>query len=386
MARKIFLILIFWVQILPVSAQNLHQLQLVLKFSHQNKAAHPQFYLAGNFNQWNPKDSLLQFHSEHDGKWICKINLPAGNYQFKITKGSWASVECQSDGSAINNHEINLLKDTTILLKPLAFQDEVEPKSIQHTQTAQVHILDSAFYMPQLHRYRRIWIYLPKDYQHSLKRYPVIYMQDGQNLFDKVTSGYGEWCVDEVLDSLSGKAVAASIVVGIDHGGEFRLNEYNPYDNEQFGKGEGDAFVDFLVQTLKPYIDAKFRTLTQVNYTTVAGSSMGGLISMYAVAKYPKVFGNAGVFSPSFWIAPQLYDFVQHQHLKNSRIYFVAGAHESEDMANDMERMYQLLLKDGLPKENMQLAIKVDGKHSEWFWHREFPDFYKWLVKAERAE
>lgn len=379
-------ILILWAQILPLSVQNLHQLRVVLEVSNQSKAVHHQFYLAGNFNQWNPKDSASQFHLESDGKWICQLNLPSGNYQFKITKGSWEGVECNEDGSSINNHEINLLKDTTVFIKPEAFKDEVASKKVAHTQSDQVHILDSAFYMPQLNRYRRIWIYLPKDYRHSTKRYPVIYMQDGQNLFDKATSGYGEWGVDEVLDSLAKKNVAESIIIGIDHGGEFRLNEYNPYDSERFGKGQGDAYVKFLVQTLKPYIDKNFRTLAQANYTTIAGSSMGGLISMYAAAKYPQVFGNAGVFSPSFWIAPKLYEFVHQHQMRKSKIYFVAGAHESEDMANDMERMYQLLLKDGLPKENMKLEIKVDGKHSEWFWHREFPDFYKWLVKTYPAE
>lgn len=379
-------ILILWAQIFPLSAQNLHHVRLVLEVSNQSKVAQHQFYLAGNFNQWNPKDSSFRFHKETDAKFVCDLNLPTGNYQFKITKGSWGSVECHSDGSSINNHEINLLKDTTVLVKPEAFKDEVAPKAIRHTQSAQVHILDSAFYMPQLHRYRRIWIYLPKDYQNSTKKYPVIYMQDGQNLFDQATSGYGEWGVDEILDSLSQKNVPESIIVGIDHGGEFRLNEYNPYDNEKFGKGQGDAYVDFLVQTLKPYIDAQFRTLAQAKYTTIAGSSMGGLISMYAAAKYPNVFGNAGVFSPSFWIAPKMYDFVHQQKIYQSRIYFVAGAHESEDMAGDMEKMYQLLLKDGHPKENMELKIKADGKHSEWFWHREFPDFYKWLVKIYPAE
>ncbi|MBD3748187.1 MAG: alpha/beta hydrolase [Sphingobacteriales bacterium] len=383
---KIVSILILWAQILPLSAQNIHQLKLILEASNQAQATQRQFYLAGNFNQWNPKDSSSEFYLQSNKKWVCNLNLRSGNYQFKITKGSWGSVECFADGSSIQNHEINLLKDTTIIIRPEAFSDEVTLKEIQHTLSAQVHILDSTFYMPQLHRYRRIWIYLPKDYQNVARKYPVIYMQDGQNLFDKATSSYGEWGVDEVLDSLSLKNVAESIIVGIDHGGEFRLNEYHPYDNDRFGKGQGDAYVDFVVQTLKPYVDKNFRTLAQAKYTSIVGSSMGGLISMYAIAKYPNVFGNAGVFSPSFWIAPKLYDFVHQQKNYQLRIYFVAGAHESEDMAGDMEKMYQLLLKDGLPKENMKLAIKADGKHSEWFWHREFPDFYKWLVKIYPAE
>lgn len=232
--------------------------------------------------------------------------------------------------------------------------------------------------MPYLALDRNVWIYLPPSYEKSSKRYPVIYMQDGQNLFDTKTSAYGEWGVDELLDSLSKTKKGECIVLGIEHSGANRSTEYNPFDSK-FGKGTGDDYIDFIANTLKPYMDKKYRTLSEVKYTTIAGSSMGGLIAMYAIAKYPKVFGNAGVFSPSFWIAPKMYDFVNHQKLKNSRIYFVAGAHESEDMANDMEKMYQLLLENGLPSSKMKLVIKEDGKHSEWFWHQEFTPFIDWL-------
>ena len=91
------------------------------------------------------------------------------------------------------------------------------------------------------------------------------------------------------------------IVVAIDHGGTKRINEYCPYDMEGFGKGEGDQYLQFLVKTLKPYIDKNYRTKKDKENTYIAGSSMGGLISMYAVLKYPYVFGGAGVFSPAFW-------------------------------------------------------------------------------------
>jgi predicted alpha/beta superfamily hydrolase len=117
-------------------------------------------------------------------------------------------------------------------------------------------------------------------------------MHDGQNVFDEATSAYGEWGVDEALDTL-GTRYKEIMVVAIDNSGDKRINEYSPYDMEKYGKGEGDQYVDFLVQTLKPYIDKHYRTKKDEKNTFIAGSSMGGLISFYAILKYPKVFGGA---------------------------------------------------------------------------------------------
>jgi predicted alpha/beta superfamily hydrolase len=119
--------------------------------------------------------------------------------------------------------------------------------------------------MPQLGRQRRIWIYLPAGYTSSPKRYPVIYMHDGQNLFDDYTSGYGEWGIDEMMDKVSPQNQC--IIVGIDHGGDFRVTEYDPYDSK-YGKGRGDDYVEFLVKALKPYIDAHYKTIADAKHTT----------------------------------------------------------------------------------------------------------------------
>jgi metallo-beta-lactamase class B len=144
------------------------------------------------------------------------------------------------------------------------------------TATASVSILDTAFAMPQLERTRRIWLYLPPGYAASTRRYPVLYMHDGQNLFDAATSFAGEWGVDETLDSLHALGDPGVIVVGIDNGRMKRMDEYTPWHNTRYGGGEGDAYVDFLTQTLKPYVDAHYRTLAERVHTGVAGSSMGG--------------------------------------------------------------------------------------------------------------
>jgi predicted alpha/beta superfamily hydrolase len=263
-----------------------------------------------------------------------------------------------------------------LLVFPWFAKAQVKP-----TRSPNVQVIDTAFKMPQLNKQRRIWIYLPPGYAASGKKYPVLYMHDGQNVFDAKTSAYGEWDVDAILDSLYQTNIQQAIVVGIDHGGQDRMKEYNPYDS-QYGKGEGKAYVDFLVETLKPYIDARYNTLADVKHTSIAGSSMGGLISLYALARYPKVFGNAGVFSPAFWIAPALYQEIPKLLPKGTkaRIYLVAGGKEGESMLPDMEKMYQVLNPRGTLK-NIQMLEPADGKHSEWFWHREFPEFYKFIFR-----
>jgi predicted alpha/beta superfamily hydrolase len=225
-----------------------------------------------------------------------------------------------------------------------------------------------------------VWIYLPESYKTSKKKYPVLYMHDGQNVFDEATSAYGEWGVDEALDSL-GPQQKEIIVVAIDNGGDTRMNEYSPFDMEKYGKGEGDQYVDFLVQTLKPHIDKHYRTKKDEKNTFIAGSSMGGLISFYAILKYPKVFGAAGVFSPSFWIAPQLKNIDPEKAKKvKGKIYFYAGQQESEHMVPDMLNIFEQMRQHS--KAKMKTVMRAEGKHNEPTWRIEFVLFYKWLFPS----
>ena len=273
-----------------------------------------KIYLAGSFNNWNPHDERMVLTWE-DGKPGITIDLVAGKIEYKFTRGSWETVESVNGGFPTPNRSAMIEKDTTIQVTVEHWADHFPRKAKQSTASRNVHVIDTAFFMPQLNRHRRIWIYLPEGYASSNKKYPVLYMHDGQNLFDEATGPFGEWGVDEALDTL-GPHHKELIVVGIDNGAEKRLNEYSPYDMEKYGKGEGDQYVDFLVKTLKPFIDKHYRTKKDDDNTFIAGSSMGGLISFYAILKYPKVFGAAGVFSPAFWITPGLRTSMQRGQKK----------------------------------------------------------------------
>jgi len=333
-------------------------------------------YLVGSFNNWNPKDEKLQLKSIN-GKNSLTIELPRGTFEYKFTKGGWDKVESGNGGFPTENRRITVESDTTINVEIEHWADHFPKQPKQSTANAQVHVMDTAFYMPQLNRYRRIWIYLPASYSTSRKKYPVLYMHDGQNVFDNATSGFGEWGVDEALDTL-GPKYGETIVVAIDNGAGKRLNEYAPYDMAKYGKGEGDAYVDFLVNTLRPYINKHYRTKKCGKHTFIAGSSMGGLISFYAILKYPKKFGAAGVFSPAFWINPQLKNIDAKKAKKvKGKIYFYAGQQESETMVPDMLNVFEQMLEHS--KAKMKTVIRAEGKHNEATWREEFPLFYKYL-------
>ncbi len=249
------------------------------------------------------------------------------------------------------------------------------------TALPNVIVVDQPFEMLGLNRQRQIRIYLPKNYNKSKQNYPVLYMHDGQNLFDNTTSYAGEWGVDETLDQLSILFKFDLIVVGIDNGKEKRMNEMSPWENKEFGKAEGEQYMDFIVKQIKPYIDSAYRTLPSRENTAIMGSSMGGLITHFAIYKYPDVFGKAGIFSSSYWFSKEVYDFTLQSPIpKDARLYLMVGDNEG-DMVDDSEKMYRTILATGHPKQNLTLLIDPEGEHGETTWRRQFGPAIMWLFR-----
>jgi len=229
--------------------------------------------------------------------------------------------------------------------------------------------------------HKRLWIYTPKSYKSSSKSYPVIYMFDAQNLFDAKKAFAGEWEIDEYLDSL-GIPEKEVIVVAIEHGNEKRLEELTPFAHEKHGGGKGDEFLKFLVEEVKPKIDDSYRTLSGSEHTAIFGSSLGGLMSFYACLKYKDTFSKAGVFSPAFWINPEIYDLVKNTEIpKSTKFYFMAGDSESEEMVIDMEKMITLLKRKGMDDNQVFSKVVKNGEHNEKLWRENFPQAFEWLIK-----
>lgn len=342
-----------------------------------NTPNNPFLFAAGTFNNWSPGDSAYLF-TKVGNNYQLTIPAATGNGQFKITQGSWETVEGTVTGAQIGNRSFTYAPNIVIDVIVNGWEGKT---TLTSTALPNVKIVSDSFFIPQLNKKRRVWIYLPNDYAiQSQKRYPVIYMHDGQNVFDLITSYAGEWGVDETLSAKQNKGDKGCIVVAIDHGGSTRIDEYSAFNNPRYGGGQGKAYCDFIVQTLKPYIDSLYRTKPEREFTAIAGSSLGGLISFYAAITYPEIFSKAGIFSPSFWFSDSLYSYVEGLSKKSAtKFYFMSGTTESNDMVQDIQRMIFLLKSKGYSDPEMTFVTHEDGKHSEWFWNREFGASYDWL-------
>lgn len=258
---------------------------------------------------------------------------------------------------------------------------------------------------PQLHNARDLLVYLPPSYPYSHQRYPVIYMHDGQNLFDHATSFAGEWGVDETMEQLAYSEGLEAIIVGINNAGAQRLAEYTPFRDRHYGGGRGDRYLDFITQTVKPLIDRDLRTLPTPRYTGIMGSSLGGLISLYAFFRHPDVFGFAGIMSPSLWFADQaIFDYVGAAAYHPGKLYLDAGTREhGEQPAADgirhraaasrryyasVRRMKALLVRKGYrPLRDLLHVEEKWAGHSETSWGRRLAPALRFLLsEALRQE
>lgn len=339
-------------------------------------------YMPSSFNNWNAAGNALQ--DLGTGQHQITIAEGIGKVEYKFTLGSWSSAEGNSTGGYLPNRSFTFTgSPQTINLIIQSWENLVIPNS---TAASNVSVLNTAFFMPQLNKYRKIWLYLPPDYATSNKTYPVLYMQDGQNLFDNATSFSGEWQIDETLNTLFQQGNYGAIVVGIDNGGSERLNEYSPWNNPSYGGGKGDLYSQFIAETLKPFIDANYRTKPQAKYNAIMGSSMGALISTYIAAKYPNSFQKVGIFSSAYWFAKaQMLSYISNntQNYSNSRMYFVAGTNESSTMVANCDEVINSFQNKQLFAANTIAKYDNYGTHSENYWRSEFKAAYLWLFQSE---
>jgi predicted alpha/beta superfamily hydrolase len=265
----------------------------------------------------------------------------------------------------------------------------------EHTVSGTLKVLPD-FESPQLHNRRTILVYLPNNYAISDKQYPVLYMHDGQNLFDAHSSFAGEWQVDETMQRLESEGIEA-IIVGIANQDQERLDEYSPFRDPRHGGGKGERYLDFIADTLKPRIDADFRTLPERAHTGIMGSSMGALISLYGYFYRPETFGFAGAMSPALWFARgAIFPYLLRQSYIPGKIYLDAGTaesarrfsrflprHISQPVVSDARRAADILLRLGYQSPNEARYVEADGAvHHESAWAHRLPDVLRFLLKT----
>ncbi|MBI4670536.1 MAG: alpha/beta hydrolase [Chloroflexi bacterium] len=264
--------------------------------------------------------------------------------------------------------------------KILPYLEYMKSDGRAHTVLGDVRVLPQVW-SPQFQNKRDVLVYVPLSYRTSKARYPVLYMHDGQNLFDAVTAYAGhDWRVDETMERLSGEGYEA-IVVGIYHGGEQRLIEYNPFPGKF--PGRGDEHVAFVCDTLKPFVDANFRTRPEHAATGVLGSSMGGLISLYAFFRRPDIFGLCGAMSPSLFVGRgAIVQYARAAQFNPGRIYLDNGTQEPS-----ARPMYEALYERGYrARRNLKYVTERSGKHTESAWARRLPNALRFLLKEHKIQ
>lgn len=261
------------------------------------------------------------------------------------------------------------------------------------------------FDMPQLKSNRTIRIYLPPEYENSDKRYPVLYMHDAQNLFDVSTSAFGAiWDAGTAVDNLynSGKNDGI-IIVGVDNYAVKRYLEYSPWCASDtilekmphakatgYPGGRGFDYIDFIVHTLKPYIDENYRTLPDRQNTGIGGSSMGGFISIAGGIRYQNVFSKIASFSSaSFFAEDELKELIMCTGKKyDMKIYMDVGTKETSNAAIEEfpeiylkanKNIYETLRKVGFNDDEVKFSIADGAIHNEREWAKRFPSMLEWM-------
>lgn len=244
-------------------------------------------------------------------------------------------------------------------------------------------------YSPELDTMRDIYVYLPPGYGEEVRRYPVVYMQDAQNLFHTGTGFLGSWHVEEAVIAAT-RLGHPCIVIGVPHAGVERIVEYSPFDDTHFGAGRGNRYLDFLINTLKPKIDQQYRTLRSRRWTGIAGSSMGGLISMYAAFTRPETYGFVGALSSSFWFANgAIFPVVEAAlaasfgEIEAPRVYLDIGRYDGTRAVADARRMRNLLIQNGYRTgADLRWVEDPRGGHNEASWARRFRKALPALLSA----
>lgn len=242
-----------------------------------------------------------------------------------------------------------------------------------HTLTGDIRTHDR-FHSEHLEHDRDVVVYLPPGYDaRQARRYPVLYLHDGQNVFDEATSFGDEWRVDETAQALiEAKKMEPAIVVGVYNTGEHRVDEYTPTArSDKGGGGHVDAYGKMLVEELKPFIDREYNTLPGAANTAMGGSSLGGLATMHLGLRYPSAFGKLAVISPSVWWDDRviLKEVEALPRKTTQRIWLDAGTAEGDEVIADARRLRDALVQKGWTiGQDLSYMEAAGGGHNEKSW------------------
>lgn len=347
--------------------------------------------IIGPFNQWAYEGNNALLMTYKEGKLHATINHQQDTLIFNIIKNYNYSV---ARASATGKPECPIIyhakqPSSSLTINIPAWQGDPPLKQTPHTLTGNIQYLKN-FAMPELNRQGDIVIYLPSNYQtQTTKHYPVLYMLDGQNIFDAHTAYSTEWQVDEILEKMTKKQkIKDLIVVAVPNSPQERWNEYAPWKfSSAYGditQANGNKTFNFIKSTLKPHIDRHFRTQKNAKNTGLAGSSLAGLMAFYAALEYDDIFGFVAAFSPSLALdnnnkSVLIEKINEKKQMGESKIYVDIG--DIEYNGYDLfDELYQALVNKGYSQDNLRLVKDDLGRHCEDDWRKRFPNAITWLL------
>jgi len=371
--------------------------QVVLQLS-ATQDGNAEYFVAGNLaaiGSWSPDG--LRFDRNAEGQLVATFSAPAdATVEYKLTKGTWGTVEKDAKGADISNRRLKVQSQRNGLPQRIELSVPLwgGQLAVKSTVTGTL-ILHKAFESLNLKKPRTIAVWLPPSYSDSTDRYPVLYLHDGQNLFDASTAAFGtEWNADETAtERMKQNRISPIILVGIWNTPD-RIMEYTPTFNKSIGAGgSGEAYIHFLVDELKPFIDRNYRTKPDRESTVIGGSSLGGLISLYACEKSSITFSGCAAISPTLGWDDEVFlkGFVKSgDWVHATRIWLDMGSKEGkslETQANSLERASRFanILKGSgkvLGRE-LQFVIVPDGQHNEATWSKRFGDVLEFFFGSE---
>jgi predicted alpha/beta superfamily hydrolase len=362
-------------------------------------------YVSGSavdLGNWDARG--LRLDRKDDGKYHGSASLMSGvEYAYKVTRGTWGTVETDANAQNIQNRTVSVADAGPVQLSVAGWIDG--GKTVPGRITAQNVKMEFKFPSKILCNERNLAIYLPPGYDKPKNkdvRYPVVYMQDGQNLFDESTSFAGvEWGVDEAMQKLiDAKQIQPAIIVGIYNAGEFRSGEFTPaamsasggassQPAEATADARGDLYAKFVVEEVKPFIDKSYRTQPDRDHTSIAGASMGGLISLWTAKTHPDAFSKVAVLSP--WLRlgdKKLVDVLSDgSWTKNLGLFIQMGDQVGDnypgkkDAMQDARDFGKYLDSAGLKKDADYKLIEAPGvSHDERGYQKGVEAMLLWLL------
>lgn len=392
----VFGMMLIAIQSIQAAGFNANEQTCSVEFLVRSTADVPEgvsIFLAGSLpsmGPWKP-DGLQLVRAEDSNEWKGTLKAKLGDLLlYKCTQGSWGTVEKTAQGNDVPNRVLRILENTTVEITVDAWSKTAVNRS---TVTGNIDILE--IHDDSIAATRRVQVWRPNDYMTSRDRYSVLYLMDGQNIFDSATAAFGvEWQVDESADSLIARnEMPPILIVAVDNSQE-RMHEYT-----RDKVGLPMKHLEWIIQMVKPEVDRRYRTLPDPANTTLGGSSLGGLFALEAFSTKAEIFGNAICMSPSLaWDEERLLRSIEKEGLENRqrnrthkrKLWLDFGTTESADpgrSASHVERLMRLsrAIESNSSDDSIDLKTYLDqgAAHNEKAWARRFPDALRFIYGME---